>query len=367
MYTKMRDTTVLINEGYVKKFMDELTGFFTEAEKKAIVDGTFEDYNGRLVKWCKAGEMRKQRLENVKSAVAKGMFKILEDKGVEEVLLKKDEITPDELSEIFGINKNPDMSDLSDHDWAKIHGHRAGKRGDAHYVNPYARGTEHHRIWHDHWKQAKTEHLVNTMSDLIKSGLNESEAQKVIDRLVNEDKLDEGFSRAHFQSAVNHILSHPEGERESLANAHSKILGSLHPRFNSSRFHGAVSKGKMYNEKSGLPNLTRKHMQAVADHIKGADPNIKHTLGKHYTSMFKRANPRFDENRFKAAAGLNEDKGNPEHPDYGNKYDPVSVNKAIDASNRAGRKIGGKQAKMIHALLKGRAQDWRDKKTSNKV
>ena len=33
---------------------------------------------------------------------------------------------------------------------------------------------------------------------------------------------------------------------------------------------------------------------------------------------------------------------------------PVAVQKAIEASNRAGRRISGKEAKLIHALLKGR-------------
>lgn len=34
-------------------------------------------------------------------------------------------------------------------------------------------------------------------------------------------------------------------------------------------------------------------------------------------------------------------------------YDETAVNKAIASSNRSGRKIGGKEAKLIHALLKG--------------
>lgn len=36
-------------------------------------------------------------------------------------------------------------------------------------------------------------------------------------------------------------------------------------------------------------------------------------------------------------------------------YCPAAVSKAIAASGRAGRKIGGKEAKLIHALLKGRS------------
>jgi hypothetical protein len=35
-------------------------------------------------------------------------------------------------------------------------------------------------------------------------------------------------------------------------------------------------------------------------------------------------------------------------------YNKQSVDQAIASSNRAGRRIGGKEAKLIHALLKGR-------------
>lgn len=36
-------------------------------------------------------------------------------------------------------------------------------------------------------------------------------------------------------------------------------------------------------------------------------------------------------------------------------YNAEAVNKAIASSNRAGRRIGGKEAKLIHSLLKGRS------------
>lgn len=36
-----------------------------------------------------------------------------------------------------------------------------------------------------------------------------------------------------------------------------------------------------------------------------------------------------------------------------NRYNADAVNNAIASSNRAGRRIGGKEARMIHALLKG--------------
>lgn len=35
-------------------------------------------------------------------------------------------------------------------------------------------------------------------------------------------------------------------------------------------------------------------------------------------------------------------------------YDATAVNAAIAASNRNGRKIGAREAKLIHALLRGR-------------
>lgn len=34
-------------------------------------------------------------------------------------------------------------------------------------------------------------------------------------------------------------------------------------------------------------------------------------------------------------------------------YNPEAVDQAIAASNRAGRRIGGREARQIHALLKG--------------
>ena len=37
-----------------------------------------------------------------------------------------------------------------------------------------------------------------------------------------------------------------------------------------------------------------------------------------------------------------------------NKYDPVAVDRAIASSNRAGRTINSREAKLIHALLRGR-------------
>jgi hypothetical protein len=35
-------------------------------------------------------------------------------------------------------------------------------------------------------------------------------------------------------------------------------------------------------------------------------------------------------------------------------YNATAVTAAINASNRAGRKIGAREAKLIHALLRGR-------------
>lgn len=39
---------------------------------------------------------------------------------------------------------------------------------------------------------------------------------------------------------------------------------------------------------------------------------------------------------------------------YEHEYNPKAVDEAIAASNRAGKRIGGKERKLIHALLKGR-------------
>ena len=37
-------------------------------------------------------------------------------------------------------------------------------------------------------------------------------------------------------------------------------------------------------------------------------------------------------------------------------YHPEAVDQAIAASNRAGRRIGGREARMIHALLRGHGE-----------
>lgn len=44
----------------------------------------------------------------------------------------------------------------------------------------------------------------------------------------------------------------------------------------------------------------------------------------------------------------------PRKPTSRHGYNPVAVQKAIESSNRAGRKISGKEARAIHSLLKGR-------------
>lgn len=41
-------------------------------------------------------------------------------------------------------------------------------------------------------------------------------------------------------------------------------------------------------------------------------------------------------------------------PDKPANYDATAVTAAIAASNRAGRKIGAREARLIHALLRGR-------------
>ena len=39
---------------------------------------------------------------------------------------------------------------------------------------------------------------------------------------------------------------------------------------------------------------------------------------------------------------------------FGPRYNAAAVNDAIRSSNRSGRKISGKEARAIHAILKGR-------------
>jgi len=48
-----------------------------------------------------------------------------------------------------------------------------------------------------------------------------------------------------------------------------------------------------------------------------------------------------------------------------NRYNETAVNRAIASSNRAGRRISKREAKLIHALLKGRNHERKDNGTSH--
>ncbi len=121
------------------------------------------------------------------------------------------------------------------------------------------------------------------------------------------ETLIEGVSRGHFQAAVNHILLHPEDEREKLTQAHISILSKMNPNMKPESFTNAVTRGTFFNEKASLPKLTQKHFEAVADKLRNMeDVNLRKELGVHYIGIFRRANPRFDEERFTKAASLHE-------------------------------------------------------------
>lgn len=48
------------------------------------------------------------------------------------------------------------MNDLSNKQWAKIHGNRAGNRGQPHTDNPYEKGSEEHSTWQDAYRKVKS-------------------------------------------------------------------------------------------------------------------------------------------------------------------------------------------------------------------
>lgn len=57
---------------------------------------------------------------------------------------------------------------------------------------------------------------------------------------------------------------------------------------------------------------------------------------------------------------MSDDNKKPPAKPYEPKYNASAVNEAIGASNKAGRKIGGKEASAIHRLLKGRHDSFDD-------
>lgn len=70
----------------------------------------------------------------------------------------------------------------------------------------------------------------------------------------------------------------------------------------------ALRAGKKVNEEAEQldETMTRKHFQQVADVIKAhPDQEKRNELAKHHAEIFKASNPRFDHDRFYAAAGAN--------------------------------------------------------------
>jgi len=70
--TRMTDTTSLMTEDYIYSVVDDLAKVFMEEEIVSILAGDFDDYHLRLHKWGKSGNLRVQRLQNAKNAIAEG-------------------------------------------------------------------------------------------------------------------------------------------------------------------------------------------------------------------------------------------------------------------------------------------------------
>lgn len=115
-------------------------------------------------------------------------------------------------------------------------------------------------------------------------------------------------------------------------------------------FHGVVGGQKVTN-KAGNPIAYASPEAALAgaNSVGGGEAKVASIADQHGVptghlpwSKSGTVPPRFDH----GASG---------HPDStGSSYHKGAVDNAIASSNRAGRRIGGKEAKAIHALLKGR-------------
>lgn len=145
-------------------------------------------------------------------------------------------------------------------------------------------------------------------------------------------------TKAHWQAAVNHILLHEPEEQPALVAAHQELLDKLSKRgpdktkwiwgtnadndirgyphtkvvtapapssFDATAFRRAAEKGEIFNEKPHLPKLHQRHFEIVASWVRD-HPNdkVRRDVAEHYISMFTRANPNFNEGRFRKWANL---------------------------------------------------------------
>lgn len=98
-------------------------------------------------------------------------------------------------------------------------------------------------------------------------------------------------------------------------------------------FHGYTASGNRVLNASGNPIAYASAEAAVA--------GAKFTQDQHAANELSRGSQKSGAVPVHAGAA-------------GPQYDRQAVNDAIASSNRAGRRIGGREAKMIHSLLKGR-------------
>lgn len=142
---KSRDTIVLRPEEYVALKKAKMAGKFNYdfAQKPGTNEVKFKIPKDEQIKFCKDIS----RIVDFGTTTASEVF------GFDPV--KFVSLYPLEESSIMKGIQSESSKEMSDAQWAKTHGHRAGKKGSPHTDNPYDKSEENHKIWLGAWKKAR--------------------------------------------------------------------------------------------------------------------------------------------------------------------------------------------------------------------
>ena len=135
-------------------------------------------------------------------------------------------------------------------------------------------------------------------------------ATKMLKKHKETEAAKMASAKAEYHQGETHSLNTKKGIKQASRKVFKNTQVVHDPNTGETRFHG-----DQYENFSLEEMMTRKHFQQVADVIKShEDPMKRHELAHHHSEIFTKSNPRFDRNRFFAAANASHER--PMKEDY---------------------------------------------------
>ena len=135
-------------------------------------------------------------------------------------------------------------------------------------------------------------------------------ATKILKKHKETEAAKMASAKAEYHQGETQGLNTKKGIKQASRKVFKNTQVVHDPNTGETRFHG-----DQYENFSLEEMMTRKHFQQVADVIKShEDPMKRHELAHHHSEIFTKSNPRFDRNRFFAAANASHEK--PMKEDY---------------------------------------------------